>query len=118
MHRMILLLLLGVTWTAFGAAIAQAEILIAIAGPLTGQNIFLGEQIQQGAEMAVEDINDSGGVLVQRVELLIGDDACDPDQAVSVAEKLVSDGVVFVAGHVCSHSSIPASKVYEAFGRV
>lgn len=92
---------------------AQAEILIAAAGPLTGQNIFRGEQVQQGAEMAVADINENGGVLGQRVELLIADDACNPELAVAVARKLVNDGVVFVAGHVCSHSSIPASKVYE-----
>ena len=41
------------------------------------------------------------------------DDFCDPDQAVAAASKLVSDGVVFVVGHWCSHSSIAASKVYE-----
>jgi ABC-type branched-subunit amino acid transport system substrate-binding protein len=102
--------------TLVGSTYAQAEILIATAGPFTGQNIFRGEQIQQGAEMAVADINADGGVLGQRVELTLADDACDPDQAVAVAKKLVSDGVVFVAGHVCSHSSIPASKVYEQAG--
>lgn len=95
---------------------ARGEVLIATAGPFTGQNVFRGEQIQQGAEMAAADINERGGVLGQRVKLMIGDDACDPDQAVAVAHKLVDDGVVFVAGHVCSHSSIPASKIYEAAG--
>jgi branched-chain amino acid transport system substrate-binding protein len=48
--------------------------------------------------------------------LIVGDDFCDPDQAVALAHKLASDGVVFVAGHFCSHSSIPASKVYEDAG--
>jgi len=95
---------------------AQAEILIATAGPFTGTNIFRGEQIQHGAEMAVADINARGGVLGEQVELLIADDACDPEQAVAVANKLVSDGIVFVAGHVCSHSSIPASRVYQGAG--
>jgi branched-chain amino acid transport system substrate-binding protein len=51
-------------------------------------------------------------VLGQRVELIVGDDFCDPDQAVALARKLVSDGVVFVVGHLCSHSSIAAAKVY------
>ena len=46
----------------------------------------------------------------------MGDDFCDPDQAVALARKLVSDGVVFVVGHFCSHSSIAASKVYEEAG--
>ena len=45
--------------------------------------------------------------------LVISDDACDAAQAVSVAQKLVNDGIVFVAGHYCSHASIPASKIYE-----
>ncbi len=106
----------AVAVTVFSLTCAQAEILIATAGPFTGRNIFRGEQIQHGAELAVADINASGGVLGERVELLIADDACDPEQAVAVAKKLVSDGVVFVAGHVCSQSSIPASKVYETGG--
>ena len=60
--------------------------------------------------------NTKGGVLGQRVELIVGDDFCDADQAVALARKLASDGVVFVAGHWCSHASIPASKVYEEAG--
>ena len=63
--------------------------------------------------MAVENLNAKGGVLGQSVELIVGDDFCDPDQAVALARKLVSDGVVFVAEHLCSHSSISAAKVYE-----
>jgi branched-chain amino acid transport system substrate-binding protein len=55
-------------------------------------------------------------VLGQRVELIVGDDFCDADQAVALARKLASDGVVFVAGHWCSHASIPAAKVYEEAG--
>jgi branched-chain amino acid transport system substrate-binding protein len=51
-------------------------------------------------------------VLGQKVKLLVEDDACDPKQAVAVANKLASEKVVFVAGHFCSGSSIPASQVY------
>jgi branched-chain amino acid transport system substrate-binding protein len=46
----------------------------------------------------------------------VGDDFCDPDQAVALARKLVGDGVTFVAGHWCSHSAIPASKMYQEAG--
>ena len=63
--------------------------------------------------MAVEDINAAGGVNGQKLELQIGDDACDPKQATAVANKMVSDKVVFVAGHFCSGSSIPASDIYK-----
>jgi len=63
--------------------------------------------------MAVEEINAAGGVNGQKLELLIGDDACDPKQATAVANKMVTDKVVFVAGHYCSSSSIPASDIYK-----
>lgn len=109
-------LLAAVAMTLVGATCARAEILIATAGPMTGQNVYRGEQLQQGAEMAVANINADGGVLGETVRLIVGDDACFPDQAVAVANKLASDGVVFVAGHTCSHSSIPASKIYEQAG--
>ena len=92
---------------------ADAEIRIGVGGPMTGANAWFGEQYQRGTELAVEDLNANGGVLGQSVELIVGDDFCDPDQAVALARKLISDGVAFVAGHWCSHSAIPASKVYE-----
>jgi len=95
------------------ASAADAEIRIAIAGPITGPTSWIGEQYLRAAEMAVDDLNARGGVLGQRVELIVGDDFCDADQAVAVARKLASDSVVFVAGHYCSHSSIAAAKVYE-----
>jgi branched-chain amino acid transport system substrate-binding protein len=106
-------LLLGTgAFAAFGAGSAMADILIAVAGPMTGQYASFGEQMKRGAELAVKDINAKGGVLGQKLALTVGDDACDPKQAVAVANKFVSDKVKFVAGHFCSGSSIPASNVY------
>ena len=95
---------------------AMAEIKIATAGPMTGQYASFGEQMRRGAEAAVADLNAAGGVLGQQLVLSIGDDACDPKQAVAVANKFVSDGISFVAGHFCSGSSIPASQVYSEEG--
>jgi branched-chain amino acid transport system substrate-binding protein len=92
---------------------AEAEIRIATASAMTGWSAWFGEQYERAAKLAVEHLNANGGVLGQRVELIVGDDACDADQAVALARKLVSDGVVFVVGHLCSHSSIAAAKVYE-----
>jgi len=105
----------AVALTAVGVGSAQAAdtIKIGTAGPMTGQYATFGEQMKNGAEMAVIDINASGGVLGKQIELVIEDDACDPKQAVAVANKAASDGVVFMAGHFCSGSSIPASQVYE-----
>jgi branched-chain amino acid transport system substrate-binding protein len=95
---------------------ARADIQIGTAGPITGSNATFGVQLREGAEQAVADINAKGGVLGQKVVLNIGDDACDPKQAVSVANDFASKKVVFVAGHFCSSSSIPASKVYADEG--
>lgn len=101
---------------AFGAGAAQAEIAIATAGPMTGPYASFGAQMQAGAEKAVADINAAGGVLGEQLVLQVGDDVCDPKQAVAVANQMVNDGVVFMAGHFCSGSSIPASQVYTEEG--
>src|SRR3990172_1372926 len=85
---------------------------VAIVGPVTGQYASFGAQMQNGGEMAVEDINAAGGVLGKKLDLDIGDDACDPKQAVAVANQMTGNNVALVAGHYCSGSSIPASKVY------
>jgi branched-chain amino acid transport system substrate-binding protein len=90
--------------------------MIATVGPITGQLAALGEQYKQGAGLAVADINAAGGVNGEKLVLEIGDDACDPKQAVAVANQMASKGVKFIAGHLCSGSSIPASKVYEEEG--
>jgi branched-chain amino acid transport system substrate-binding protein len=102
--------------SAFCDPAAEADIRIGIAGPMTGPIAWFGEQYLRATELAVENLNADGGVLGQKVELILGDDFCDPDQAGAVARKLAGDGVAFVAGHWCSHSAIPASKVYEETG--
>ena len=101
---------------ALSAGGAQADIVIATAGPMTGQYAVFGDQMKRGAEMAIKDLNAAGGVLGEQLVLEVGDDACDPKQAVAVANQMVNAGVVFVAGHFCSGSSIPASAVYNEEG--
>ena len=102
---------------ALAAADVRAQgIPIAVVGPVTGSNAALGEQMTRGAKMAVADINAKGGVLGKKLDLIIDDDACDPKQAVAAANDVVGKKVVFVAGHYCSSSSIPASAVYNEAG--
>lgn len=105
--------LAAITAVALMSTTAMAEIKIGSAGPFSGQYASFGEQLSKGAEAAVADINAAGGVLGEMLVLSLGDDRCDPKEAVSVANKFVNDGVVFVAGHFCSSSSIPASKIYD-----
>lgn len=100
----------------FAMSTAQADIVIATAGPMTGQYASFGEQMKTGAEQAVADINAAGGINGEMLKLEIGDDACDPKQAVAVANQFAGNGVKFVAGHFCSGSSIPASAVYSDEG--
>jgi branched-chain amino acid transport system substrate-binding protein len=79
---------------------------------MTGGQAAFGLQMTTGATQAVADINAAGGVLGKKLKLQAGDDACDPKQARSVAEKLSGMGIVVVVGHYCSSSSIPASDAY------
>ena len=95
---------------------AWADMLVGVAGPITGPNAAFGAQLQKGAEMAVADINAAGGVNGEQISLSIGDDVSDPKQGISVANKFVADGVKFVVGHFNSGVSIPASEVYAENG--
>ena len=91
----------------FGSFSAKADVVVASAGPMSGQYASFGAQLKAGAEMWVKDVNAKGGINGEKVKLVIGDDACDPKQAVAVANKFVSQKVAYVAGHFCSGSSIP-----------
>jgi branched-chain amino acid transport system substrate-binding protein len=104
-------LVLGATLALAGGASAQT-ITIGTAGPMTGPYASFGQQMRNGAELAVADINSAGGVLGKKLALEVGDDACDPKQARAVAEKFAAEQVPFVDGHYCSSSSIPASEAY------
>ena len=99
-----------------GSVSVKADILVASAGPMSGQYASFGAQLKAGAEMWLKDVNARGGINGEKVKLVIGDDACDPKQAVAVANKFAGQGVAYVAGHFCSGSSIPASKVYTEEG--
>lgn len=95
---------------------AWAEVVVAVAGPITGPNAAFGAQLQKGAEQAAADINAAGGMNGEQIRVVVGDDVSDPKQGISVANKFVADGVKFVIGHFNSGVSIPASEVYAENG--
>lgn len=102
-----------------GATVAHADtVKIAIAGPMTGPVTQYGDMVKAGALTAIEQINAAGGAGGHKLEAVIMDDSCEPKQAVAVANKVVSDGIKYVIGHVCSGSTIPASDIYENEGVV
>lgn len=99
------------------AGVAQADVVIGVAGPHTGAYAAFGSQLWLGAEQAAKDINAAGGINGEMIKLVKADDACEPKQAVSIANRLVdSDGAVAVVGHFCSSSTMPASEIYEEAG--
>ena len=97
-------------------SLAAEPIKIALAGPVTGPVAQYGDMQSMGALMAIEQINKAGGVNGSMLEAVTYDDACDPKQAVAVANKIVNDGIQFVVGHLCSGSSQPAADIYDEEG--
>ena len=100
------------------AGVAQAQVRIGVAAPITGSSAAFGAQIKNGVDQAVADINAGGGILGQKIQLSVGDDVSDPKQGVSVANDFVGEGVKFVVGDFNSGVSIPASDVYQDNGIV
>src|SRR6516165_2876509 len=112
----IVLLVLFMPFTALGAGAQGAPIKIGVPVPLSGGNAKMGNDISQAATLAVEEWNAKGGVLGRKIEIMAFDDACDAQQSVTAAHKLVDGGVVAVAGGYCSSAAIPASAVYHDAG--
>ncbi|KQZ92277.1 amino acid ABC transporter substrate-binding protein [Mesorhizobium sp. Root157] len=100
---------------AFATA-AQADIVIGLVAPLTGPVAAYGDQVKNGAQAAVDTINQNGGILGEQVVLKLADDAGDPKQGVSAANLLVGESVRFVVGPVTSGVAIPASDVFAENG--
>jgi branched-chain amino acid transport system substrate-binding protein len=97
---------------------ASAQIKLGVGGPMTGGSATFGAQLKNGVEQAIEDVNNAGGILGQKIQtpMVIGDDRADPKEGVSVANNFVGNGVKFVVGHFNSGVTIPASDVYQDSG--
>ena len=98
---------------------AGTVIKIGSVAPLTGPQAHLGKDNENGARLAIEELNAKGitlGGKPVRLELIGEDDGADPKTGTVVAQKLVDLGVVGVVGHLNSGTSIPASKLYADAG--
>jgi branched-chain amino acid transport system substrate-binding protein len=99
------------------AAPAETTIKIGHVAPLTGGIAHLGKDNENGARLAVDEINAAGGVKAGdktfKLELLAEDDKADPKEGTLAAQKIVDGGAVAVVGHLNSGTSIPASKIYS-----
>ena len=111
----------GLVTAGMGLARADEVVKIGHVAPLTGPNAEWGKDTENGARLAVEEINAKGLVIDGHkvtLELDAQDDASDPRQGTQVAQKLVDDHVAAVVGHMNSGTTIPASKIYSDAGIV
>ncbi|HWZ48926.1 MAG TPA: branched-chain amino acid ABC transporter substrate-binding protein [Herbaspirillum sp.] len=110
----------AIAFAIAGTAFAQEQtVLIGHVGPITGPNAHLGKDNENGARMAIEELNAKGltiGGKKIKFSLDAEDDASDPKQATAVATKLVDAKVAAVIGHLNSGTTIPASKIYSDAG--
>ncbi|WP_313347140.1 ABC transporter substrate-binding protein [Sedimentibacter sp.] len=87
---------------------------IGVASPYTGDYAQFGDYTKDGVELAVEEINNAGGVLGKPIEIVYGDDKGDSKEAVSVAQKFASDkNIVGIIGHFFSGASLAAGPIYQ-----
>jgi len=113
------LMMLGVLAGCGKKESADNVIRIGSVSPLTGPQTHIGKDNQNGAQLAVDEVNakvlELGGRKL-RLELLSEDDQAEPKTATTVAQKLVDAGVVAVIGHLNSGTSIPAARIYSEAG--
>ncbi|OYT93969.1 MAG: branched chain amino acid ABC transporter substrate-binding protein [Burkholderiales bacterium PBB3] len=104
---------------AAAPAPVAAVVKIGHVGPTSGAIAHLGKDNENGARMAIEELN-AAGVMIDgkkvTLELLAEDDAADPKQGTAVAQKLADSKVAGVIGHLNSGTTIPASKIYSDAG--
>jgi branched-chain amino acid transport system substrate-binding protein len=109
----------AIAFAVAGAAFAQTVVKIGHVGPISGPSAHLGKDNENGAKMAIDELNTKGvkiGGKTVKFELLTEDDAGDPKQGTTVAQKLVDAKVNGIIGHLNSGTTIPASKIYFEAG--
>jgi branched-chain amino acid transport system substrate-binding protein len=95
---------------------ATGDILVGMYGSLTGDGASFGQSSVEGAQLAVEEINNAGGLLGRKIRLLVEDDQSRPEEASSAVTKLITqDKVVAVLGEVASRRSLAAGPVCQKY---
>jgi len=107
-----LALVFGITTGAMAG-----NIRIGVASPFTGDLASYGDNVKAGVSLKLKEINDAGGINGQKVELVWGDDLCQPKEAGTVGAKFAADkSIVAVIGHLCSSATLAAMPIYVRAG--
>lgn len=113
-------LVLGLGLTACGDLTSEGSgddssgpIKLGMLTPLTGSSSAIGPNMKNGAQLAVDEINDKGGVDGRKLELTVEDEACDPKTAAAGAAKLVSAGINISVGGYCSSATLPTLSRFD-----
>ena len=107
-----LALVFGITTGAMAG-----NIRIGVASPFTGSLASYGDNIKAGVNLKLKEINDAGGINGQKVELVWGDDLCQPKDAGTIGAKFAADkSIVAVIGHLCSSATLAAMPIYVRAG--
>jgi branched-chain amino acid transport system substrate-binding protein len=97
---------------------ARADILVGVAGPMSGTFFAVGDEMRAGVEAAVAEINAAGGLDGERLAVEVVDDKCAAETGAAVANQLVGMGAKLVVGHACTAAALPAANVYAENGIV
>jgi branched-chain amino acid transport system substrate-binding protein len=108
--------LVGCASTDRPATDRPAPIRLGTMAPLSGSEKGFGRAITAAQELAVKDINATGGVLGRQVELVVADDACDPATAVLAARKQATSDITVTVGGGCSSATVPTVKIFSDAG--
>jgi branched-chain amino acid transport system substrate-binding protein len=105
----------GVTGGA-DEATEEGPIVLGMLAPFSGSEAAFGPYMENGAQMAIDEINEAGGVLGRDLELVTEDDACDATSATAAANKLITSGIVASVGGYCSGATLPTLPIFVDAG--
>ncbi|MDO5739794.1 MAG: branched-chain amino acid ABC transporter substrate-binding protein [Ornithinimicrobium sp.] len=99
-----------------GTETEGGPIKLGMLAPFSGSEAAFGDYMQNGAELAIQEINDDGGIDGRQLELVVEDDACDATASVAAAQKLVTAGIDASVGGYCSGATLPTIPVFKDAG--
>ncbi|HEU0181329.1 MAG TPA: branched-chain amino acid ABC transporter substrate-binding protein [Agromyces mariniharenae] len=106
----------GLAGGGSGGDEGDGPITFGMLAPFSGSESAFGAYMQNGAQLAVDELNADGGVLGRELELVVEDDACDATTAVAGANKLVTEGITASVGGYCSGATLPTLPIFDEAG--